>query len=103
MITKKQIDSVKNKRLGGIWTTAGFLLLIPLIATQLSGAVTWDGFDFFIAAVLLFGTGFTIELVLPKVKDKDSKMVVIAAVLMLLFLIWAELSVGIFGSAFAGS
>ncbi|WP_284041178.1 hypothetical protein [Polaribacter sp. Z022] len=38
-----------------------------------------------------------------KEKNKIKKALIIVGIIVILFLIWAELSVGIFGSPFAGS
>jgi hypothetical protein len=43
------------------------------------------------------------ELVLRKVKKIGHRIAICAALLVALFLIWAELAVGIFGTPFAGS
>jgi len=59
---------MQNKRLTAIVLTVAFLLLIPLIAMKFTNEVSWTLFDFVIAAVLLFGTGFLCELILRKVK-----------------------------------
>jgi hypothetical protein len=45
-----------NKRLIGILATAGVLLLIPLAAR-----FPWGPFDFFVAGILLCGTGIALE------------------------------------------
>ena len=49
-----------------------FLLLIPLFAMLLgAGGWDWKPFDFILMGVLIFGTGFLIELVNKKVKNKN--------------------------------
>jgi ABC-type Fe3+-siderophore transport system permease subunit len=70
---------------------------------QFSQEVNWDLFDFIVAAILLYGTGLIIELVLRKVKDNQKRLIICAIILGALFLVWAELAVGVFGSPFAGS
>ena len=97
------ITANKNKRLIGIVFTVAFILLIPLIAMQFTNEVKWDVFDFIVMGTLLMGTGLMCELVLRKVKKRESRIFICATLLIALFLIWAELSVGIFGSPFAGS
>lgn len=93
---------MKNKRLIIILLISTILLLIPLIAMQFSDQVNWTPFDFLIGGILLFGTGFVIELVLRQVKIKKYRYLTVAVVLVALLLVWAELAVGIFGTALSG-
>lgn len=88
----------ENKRLVGIVAVVFFLLLIPVAAR-----FPWGGFDFLVAAFLLFGTGLAVELVLRFVTNMWARVVVCGVILLTLFLVWAELSVGLFGTPFAGS
>ncbi|WZL89273.1 hypothetical protein VS868_00570 [Salinimicrobium sp. 3283s] len=94
---------MKTKRLTVILLAATFLLLLPLLGMQFSQEVNWDLFDFIVAAILLYGTGLIIELILRKVKDSQKRLIICAIILGVLFLVWAELAVGVFGSPFAGS
>jgi hypothetical protein len=94
---------IKNKRLIAIVLSVGLILLIPLVAMQFTNEVNWTFFDFVAAAVLLLGTGLTIELAIRTIKNKNYQIALIVAILFLLFLVWAELAVGIFGSPIAGS
>jgi peptidoglycan/LPS O-acetylase OafA/YrhL len=93
----------QNKRLIGIVLTVVFILLIPLVAMQFTNEVDWDLRDFTIMGFLLLSTGLLCELVIRKVKKTDYRIGFIAVILLVLFLIWAELAVGIFGTPFAGS
>lgn len=77
--------------------------MIPLIAMQFTSEVVWTFSDFVIAAVLLLSTGLVIELVLRKAIPVKQKLIYCAVILFTLFLVWAELAVGIFGTPFAGS
>ncbi|HUR96582.1 MAG TPA: hypothetical protein VMZ26_00815 [Pyrinomonadaceae bacterium] len=90
--------SFANKRLIGIIVAVAILLLIPLVA-----GAPWSRLDFVLAAVLLLGTGFLIELALRVVKKLEYRVALCAAILAALALIWIELAVGIFGTPFAGS
>ncbi len=92
-----------NKRLAIIFSVIAGILAIPLIAMQFSDEVDWSLSDFVIAGVLLLGTGLIIELVISKVRGTANRLAICAAVLLALFLIWAELAVGVFGTPFAGS
>lgn len=93
----------QNKRLIGIVLAVAFLLLIPLIAMQITDEVNWTLSDFVVMGILLLGTGLSCELVLRKVRNENNALAIIGAILALLFLVWAELAVGIFGTPFAGS
>ena len=93
----------QNSRLIGILLTVVIILLIPLIAMQLTNEVDWKLPDFVIMGVLLLGTGLSCELVMRRVKRIENRVLIIGAILIALFLIWAELAVGIFGTPFAGS
>jgi hypothetical protein len=94
---------IKNKRLIGIIVTVAIILFIPFVAMQFTNEVNWTFFDFLVAGILLFGTGLIIELTIRAVKNKNYQIGLIAAILIILFLVWAELAVGIFGSPIAGS
>ena len=87
---------MKGKRLIIIILASIILLLIPLIAMQFTDEVNWTLIDFIIAGALLLGTGLMCELVLRKVKKKEYRIAICVALLVVLFLIWAELAVGIF-------
>lgn len=93
----------QNKRLIIILLIVAFLLLIPFIAMQFIAEVNWSLFDFVAMGVLLLGTGLLCELVMRKVSKIENRIAICGAILIVLFLIWAELAVGIFGTPFAGS
>ena len=93
----------KNKRLITILLAVPLLLLIPLIAMQFSSEVNWSLGDFLVMGVLLLVVGLTFEVVLRKVPKKNNRIALMATIIILFLLIWAELAVGIFGTPFAGS
>ena len=93
----------QNKRLTGIVFGVGLLLLIPFTAMKFTGEVKWSPFDFVVAGVLLLGTGLAIEIVLRMVKRLEYRLAICAAILLVLFIVWAELAVGIIGTPLAGS
>lgn len=94
---------MQNKRLIVIVLVVAVILLIPFIAMQFTNEVDWKLTDFVIAAILLLGTGLSCEFVLRKVKNLQYRIAICAFLLLALFLVWAELAVGIFGTPFAGS
>ena len=93
----------QNIRLVGIVLTVAFLLLIPFTAMQFTNEVDWSLFDFAVAGVLLLGTGLLCELVLRLVTSTRARIILCGVLLLGLFLVWAELAVGVFGTPLAGS
>lgn len=93
----------KNKRLFIILAAVPLLLLIPLIGMQISAEINWSFFDFLIMGILLLGAGLLLELVLRKIRGKENRIALVAIIVILFLLVWAELAVGIFGTPFAGS
>ena len=94
---------MQNKRLAYISGTVAIILLIPLVAMQFTSEVAWSASDFVLIGGLLVGTGLLCELVLRTVKKTEYRILLCVLLLAALFLIWAELAVGIFGSPLAGS
>lgn len=103
MVNNNTLMITPNKRLIGIILAVGLLLSIPLIAMRFTNEVDWKLLDFAIMGTLLLGTGLLCELVLRTVKSLGYRILICAALLVGLFLIWAELAVGLFGTRFAGS
>ena len=95
---------MKTTRLSIILGIAAAILSIPFFAMQLGvDGVDWDLRDFIIMGILLFGSGFAIEFSLRIFSTTKVRIIACVAILLGLFLIWAELAVGIFGTPFAGS
>jgi len=93
----------ENKRLIGIVVAAALILLIPLTAVKLDAGFKWSWFDFAIAGTILLGTGLVCELVLRKVRNWQYRLVLLGVVLFALFIVWAELAVGLIGTPLAGN
>ena len=93
----------RNQRTLALYTVPAVLLLMPLIAMLFTKEVDWSGSDFIIGGILLFGTAGVIDLVLRNVKTAKNRIIFSLLVLAVLFLVWAELAVGVFGTPFAGS
>jgi hypothetical protein len=75
----------------------GLLLLIPLVAMQVSGEWNWGLFDFIFMGALLFGTGLTYELVARRGGTVAYRAAVGIACATGLFLVWVNAAVGIIG------
>lgn len=109
METTKTATKNQNTRLFGILLGTTILLIIPVIlqftiGTGVDGqGFNWKFDDFIIFGTLLYGTGLLCEFVLRMVKGFTNRIIVCGIVLLVFFLAWAELAVGIFGTALAGS
>lgn len=103
LVLKHKIMIANNNRLALILSVAGLILLLPLVAMQFTNEVNWSVFDFVVAGILLFGICGVIELALRKINTINQRVWVVLGILLVLFLIWAELAVGIFGTPFAGN
>ena len=86
-----------------ILITVFFILMIPLVASQLNSDVNWDIQDYIIAGLILFGAGFLIHIAFNRLKTVKHRTIIIIVLFVLLLLLWAEMGVGIFGSPIAGS
>jgi len=74
------------------------LLLIPLIAMQFTDEVAWGVFDFVIAGALLFGAGLVYAIITRSERSILYRIAIGFAVCSALFMIWANLAVGLIGS-----
>lgn len=73
----------------------GAILLVPLIAMQITNDVAWDRTDFIVMGSLLFGISGLFVLVARKLPSK--RRLFVGAMFVAVFLyIWAELAVGVF-------
>ncbi len=93
---------MKNKRIIFVLVVVVALLLIPFVAMQFTDEVAWKTSDFIVMGVLLSGTGLLAEIATRKVKSLKNRIMVLGIILLLFLLIWVELAVGIFGTAFGG-
>ena len=79
------------------------LLLLPLIGMFFSNEINWSFFDFIIMGILILSLSFSIKQVLKTKKNINYRILIIAVILILFLIIWAELAVGVFDTPFAGS
>ena len=94
---------MRTSSIQGITIVVFAILMIPLIAMQFTNEVNWSLFDFIVMGSLLFGAGIASDFVFRNVVQTKYRIGLIALILFVLLLIWAELAVGIVGSPFAGS
>jgi hypothetical protein len=82
---------------GGIVLAAAFILLLPLLAMQITDEVVWDLADFAVAGALLVGTGLMYQLAARNAGNVAHRAAVGVAVLAVFLLVWLSLAVGIIG------
>jgi len=82
----------------GIMLAAALLLLLPLLAMQITDEVTWTLADFVIAWALLVGAGLTYKLATRKAGNTAYRVAVGVAVATALILVWLNLAVGLIGT-----
>ncbi|WP_343034183.1 hypothetical protein [Fulvivirga lutimaris] len=85
-----------NKRFTIILASIPVLLLIPLVAMQLTSEVNWTILDFAVMGILLLCTGLACEFTLRKFQKFEQRLGICLAILLAFLIIWAELAVGIF-------
>ena len=95
---RTRIGSAACRSTIGVVLAAGFVLLLPLLAMQITDEVIWDLADFAVAAALLVGTGLTYELAARKAGNIAYRAAVGVALAAALLLVWINLAVGIIGS-----
>ena len=74
------------------------ILLIPLIAMQITDEVNWDPADFALFGILLFGAGLTYELVTRMGGNAAYRIGAGLAIAGAFLLVWVNGAVGIIGS-----
>ena len=71
------------------------LLAIPLVAMRYTTEVQWDGSDFVIMGVLLFGSGLALEWFLRSGQSRLYRLAAVVAVGSTLLMTWANMAVGL--------
>ena len=89
---------MQNKNIIRIVLAAAFILLLPLLAMQITDEVVWDLADFAFAGALLVGTGLTYELAVRKMDNLAYRAAVGVALAAAFILVWVNLAVGLIGS-----
>jgi hypothetical protein len=82
----------------GIVRTVAFILLLPLLAMQITDEVVWGPFDFAVAGALLIGTGLAYRAATRSAGVTAYKVAVGAALGAALLLVWSVLAVGVIGT-----
>lgn len=95
-MTTNSLKKKQNLRILIIVLVIILLLLIPLIAMQFKMGFQWTLSDFITAGILLISGGTGFELIMRKAKTAKTRLILILLFFLLLFLVWAELAVGVF-------
>ncbi len=72
------------------------LLSIPLVAMQFTDEVEWGAGDFLVGGIILFCLISGIDYLLHRIENRKYRVLAIILLLVVFFLIWVELAVGIF-------
>ena len=91
------------KRPLGLWLLSLSLLLIPLIAMNITSEVQWSVGDFVGATILLSILVIGIEIALRMFRSRKARIIAAALVVLVFVVQWIELAVGLFNSPLAGN
>jgi hypothetical protein len=80
------------------WATAAALMLLPLLAMQVTDEVVWDLADFAFFGALLVGAGVTYELMARKTGSTAYRAAVGVALAAAFILVWMNTAVGVIGT-----
>ena len=81
-----------------MWGTAAFLLLLPAIAMQFTGEVSWDVRDFMVMGAMLATACGICELAALASTNGAYRIAAVIAVGTAFLTVWANLAVGMIGS-----
>jgi len=84
-----------SRKLGRVVIVTAAILLVLAVLNQFSNEMTWEIGDFAIAGVLVFGAGLAIVISNKITRTPAGRAAAIAAIVLALLLIWAELAVDI--------
>ena len=72
------------------------ILIIPLVGTILFDQIDWGILDFLVMGILLLIVGIALSVVSQKIKNSKKRLFYSFIIILVFFLIWAELAVGVF-------
>ncbi len=90
-----------NKYLRTLLTIGMFLSLV-FITSQFTDEVKWSIGDYLMMGGLLLTISFITIYIMGKIVKTQLRLLFIGVMILVFILIWAELSVGIFNTPFAG-
>lgn len=87
-----------NQSILRVALATALILLVPLVAMQFTNEVDWGVGDFIVMGALLFSIGFSYVLATRYISNIVFKIAIGFALGTTLFMIWANLAVGLIGS-----
>ena len=72
------------------------ILIIPLVGTILFDQIDWGILDFLVMVIILLIVGIALSAVSQKIKNSKKRLFYNFIIILVFFLIWAELGVDIF-------
>ena len=93
------LDRNAYRSVAGVALATAFVLMLPLLAMQITDEVVWDLADFVIAGALVFGTGLAYVLLARKAGNVAYRAAVGVALAAALLLVWVNGAVGIIGDS----
>lgn len=79
------------------------LLSIPFVVSFFNTEVNWSWFDYTVMGILLLLVGITAAFLFNNLKNKKRRWLYFILLGIVLFVIWAELAVGVFNTVIAGN
>ncbi len=95
--TMQRIQNSIRRQMAYVAITTASILMVPLVAMQITEEVNWTPFDFIVMGVLLSGTGLAFVLISRMSERLSYKAAVLIAAVTGFLIIWINLAVGIIG------
>ena len=97
------MGSGMKKQIVMVLIGAAVVLLVPLVAMQVSNNVQWSVYDFITMGALLLLAGFAYVFGMSRLRAPRARIIWALSVVIVFLLIWVELAVGWLGTPFAGN
>jgi hypothetical protein len=91
-------DQTAYRRAARLVLVVASILMLPLLAMQVTDQVVWDLADFAVAGALMVGTGLLYQLATRKAGEMAYRAAVGLALAAAFLLVWVNLAVGVIGS-----
>ena len=78
-----------------LWSAATFILLLPLLAMQVTGEVRWGAADFALFSLMLATACVAVEIAFRALPSPTGRIFGCATIALGFAILWAELAVGL--------